>query len=115
LAAPHQKQLPSIPGHPGATPELVANPKALNFQGKEAERFKDLFLRNTLAEVDQPEPAFPVMNLDGSICPIPAHLWGHEVPSETKSIGRSVVHFDIRGYSWSCSRRSASPAYLGTA
>jgi hypothetical protein len=31
--------------------------KALNFQGKEAERFKDLFLRHTLVEVEQPEPS----------------------------------------------------------
>jgi hypothetical protein len=31
--------------------------KALNFQGKEAESFKDLFLRHTLVEVEQPEPS----------------------------------------------------------
>jgi hypothetical protein len=31
--------------------------KALNFQGKEAEHFKDLFLRHTLVEVEQPEPS----------------------------------------------------------
>jgi hypothetical protein len=30
---------------------------AMNFQGKEAERFKDLFLRHTLVEVEQPEPS----------------------------------------------------------
>jgi hypothetical protein len=30
---------------------------AMNFQGKEAEHFKDLFLRHTLVEVDRPEPA----------------------------------------------------------
>jgi hypothetical protein len=31
--------------------------KALNFQGKEAERFEDLFRRHTLVEVEQPEPS----------------------------------------------------------
>jgi hypothetical protein len=31
--------------------------RALNFQGKEAEHFKDLFLRHTLVEVEQPEPS----------------------------------------------------------
>jgi hypothetical protein len=30
---------------------------AMNFQGKEAEHFKDLFLRHTLVEVEQPEPS----------------------------------------------------------
>jgi hypothetical protein len=30
---------------------------AMNFQGKEAEHLKDLFLRHTLVEVDRPEPA----------------------------------------------------------
>jgi hypothetical protein len=30
---------------------------AMNFQGKEAEHLKDLFLRHTLVEVEQPEPS----------------------------------------------------------
>jgi hypothetical protein len=30
---------------------------AMNFQGKEPEHFKDLFLRQTLVEVEQPEPS----------------------------------------------------------
>jgi hypothetical protein len=31
---------------------------AMNFQGKETEHFKDLFLRHTLVEAEQPEPSF---------------------------------------------------------
>jgi hypothetical protein len=80
--------------------------KALNFQGKEAEHFKDLFLRHTLVvKWNSPSRLFPVMNRCGLICQIPARLWGHEVPPVTKSIGRSLAYFDIRGCSWSCSRR----------
>jgi hypothetical protein len=43
--------------HAGAMLNWWPTTKAMNFQGKEAEHFKDLFLRHTLVEVEEPEPS----------------------------------------------------------
>jgi hypothetical protein len=74
--------------------------KALNFQGKEAEHFKDLFLRHTLVEVEQPEPS---LSSDESVwidLPDPSSLLGAQGSARDekhRKVPRSLTSVVIHG------------------